>query len=226
MKARHSQKHSHGNKPHAVESEPESPEPTPQADEAGEGQPAAAEPTPAGVEGWPADSTSAQGEAPDTDTGSAESDDPTAALSAELEAQQDRYLRLAAEFDNYRRRSERERSSSGVRAQIQVVDRVLEALDDLQRVSLIDPETATGASVLEGVQLVERKLVQLLESVGLEPLDAEGRPFDPEIHEALATMPAESREEDDIVGEVFQRGYRFKGTLVRPARVRVKKHEG
>jgi len=66
-----------------------------------------------------------------------------------------------------------------------------------------------------------------MENAGLETIaDAEGKPFDPTQHEALTTVPAESEEEDDTVAQVYQKGYRFKGVLLRPARVVVKKHQG
>jgi molecular chaperone GrpE len=71
---------------------------------------------------------------------------------------------------------------------------------------------------------VERKLKQSLEAAGLEPIEAEGARFDPNSMEAVAMVGTDAQDEDDIVSDVFQRGYRFKGTLLRPARVRVKKH--
>jgi molecular chaperone GrpE len=71
---------------------------------------------------------------------------------------------------------------------------------------------------------VERKLRQSLRAAGLEEVDAAGAVFDPNSMEAVAMVPTESQDEDDIVSDVFQRGYRFKGNLIRPARVRVKKH--
>jgi molecular chaperone GrpE len=86
-------------------------------------------------------------------------------------------------------------------------------------------ESADAATLLDGVQLVEKKLLQVLESSGLEPLDPAGQIFDPATMEALATVAVDKREEDDRVADVFQRGYRFKGQLIRPARVRVKQYE-
>lgn len=148
------------------------------------------------------------------------------ASEQELAASRERYLRLAAEFDNYRKRVEREKSESWNRAQAQLAEKLLDVLDDLQRVSDYNPETATAQSLLEGTQMVERKLQRALESAGVEEVEAEGQPFDPASHEALMTVPAESREEDDTVADVFQKGYRFKGILLRPARVRVKRFEG
>lgn len=164
--------------------------------------PAAAEPVPAGE---PAD---------------------TAALRKEVDALRDRHLRLAAEYDNYRRRTERERAEGGNRAQAQLVGSLLDAVDDLHRVVETDAEKTSAAALLEGVKLVERKLWRALEAAGLEAVDAAGKPFDPTLHEAIAMAPAESEAEDNTVGHVFQTGYGFKGTLLRPARVQVKRHDG
>jgi molecular chaperone GrpE len=148
------------------------------------------------------------------------------AIERELEAFRDRHLRLAAEYDNYRKRTERERTESWTRAQAQLVERLLDGLDDLQRVAQIDPEQTAAAALVEGVQLVERKLYRALEGAGMERIEADGQPFDPELHEALVSTPTEEPEQDETVAEVFQPGYRFKGVLLRPARVRVHKYEG
>ena len=146
-------------------------------------------------------------------------------LRQELEFLNDRHLRLAAEFDNYRRRSQAQLGESGTRAQASLIGRLLEALDDFGRVTSVDPEIATVESVLEGVALVERKLFQLLDDAGLEELDPVGATFDPNVMEAMARAPAESEEDDDTVDQVFQKGFRFGGHLVRPARVSVRKFE-
>ena len=146
-------------------------------------------------------------------------------LRGELESLEDRHLRLAAEFDNYRRRSQAQLVESGARAQASLIGALLDVLDDFGRVTSIDPEVATVESVLEGVALVERKLFQLLQEAGLEELDPVGAPFDPNVMEAMARVPAESEEDDDIVDLVFQKGFRFAGHLVRPARVSVRKFE-
>jgi len=138
----------------------------------------------------------------------------------------ERYLRLAAEFDNYRKRTERERAETWTRAQQALIERLLEPLDDLQRVADFDPETVSAVSLHEGIELVERKMMRVLESFGLEAIEAAGQPFDPEVHEALMTTPTDVAEHDGTVADVFQRGYRLKGSLVRPARVRVHNYEG
>jgi len=114
---------------------------------------------------------------------------------------------------------------SGVRSQASLVSTLLEALDDFGRMTSIDPELATVESVLEGVVLVESKLFQLLEEAGLEELDPVGSTFDPNVMEAMLKIPADSVEDDDTVAEVFQKGFRFRGYMVRPARVSVRKLE-
>lgn len=142
----------------------------------------------------------------------------------ELEAVRDRHLRLAAEFENYRKRVERERAESWVRAQAELAGRLLEPLDDLQRIADFDPATTPAAALHEGAEMVEKKFVRALEAAGLEEIDAAGKPFDPTQHEALTTVPAASAAEDDTVAQVYRKGYRFKGVLLRPAQVVVKKH--
>jgi molecular chaperone GrpE len=134
----------------------------------------------------------------------------------------DRHIRLAAEFDNYRKRIERERADTWTRAQGDLAARLLDALDDLERFTAHAAES--DDALRQGVQLVERKLRQSLQAAGLEEVEAEGARFDPNSMEAVAMVPVESHEEDDMVSDVFQRGYLFKGSLIRPARVRVKKH--
>jgi molecular chaperone GrpE len=151
-------------------------------------------------------------------------------IEADLEATQrefatlsDRHLRLAAEFDNYRKRVDRERADAWSRAQGDLAARLLDSLDDLERVGH-HADASSAEALLEGVRLVERKLRQALTSAGLETVDADGARFDPNTMEAVAMVETESHEEDDVVSDVFQRGYTFRGTLLRPARVRVKKH--
>lgn len=146
------------------------------------------------------------------------------ALREELESLNDRHLRLAAEFNNYRRRVEQERVESWSRAQADLVARFLDVLDDLQRVAELDLDNATVEAIMEGVDLVERKFARALEEAGVEIIDPEGEPFDPEVMEAMMRMPAESEEDDDVVAQVLQKGYALKGNLVRPARVSVFKH--
>lgn len=142
----------------------------------------------------------------------------------ELSTLRDRHLRLAAEFDNYRKRVERERADNIARAQAQVLERLLEPLDDLMRIADFDPATTPSGALHEGAEMVEKKFMRAMEALGVETIDAEGKPFDPTIHEALTTVPTDNEDEDNTVAQVFQRGYRLKGVLLRPARVVVRKH--
>ncbi|HEU5210564.1 MAG TPA: nucleotide exchange factor GrpE [Longimicrobiales bacterium] len=146
------------------------------------------------------------------------------ALQAELATLSDRHLRLAAEFDNYRKRTERERADNYTRAQGDLVRRLLEPIDDLERVGDYT-DTAAAASILEGIQLVERKLLQSLNTAGLEAIDPAGQVFDPNAMEAIGIVATDDPAQDGLVADVYQKGYRFSGHLVRPARVRVYQHE-
>jgi len=147
------------------------------------------------------------------------------ALGRELEELNDRHLRLAAEFDNFRRRSHAEMGQAGTRAQASLVGSILDVLDDFERVATLDPEQATVQSVLEGVRLMEQKLRRALIGAGLEEVDPHGETFDPNAMEAMMRVPADSPDEDGEVAQVFQKGFVFKGHLLRPARVSVRVHE-
>jgi len=144
------------------------------------------------------------------------------ALEAELTELKDRYLRLAAEYDNFRKRTAREREDLRTRSQADLARRLLDALDDLGRVAHLDPAATAAADVIAGVELVERKVLRDLGGAGLEPVSRTDVPFDPEMHEAIATLPTDDERQDHTVAAVFQVGYRFNGMLLRPARVQVR----
>lgn len=152
-------------------------------------------------------------------------DEPEDSLQEQFDALNDRHLRLVAEFTNFRRRAESEMAGAWVRAQADLVRHLLEAFDDLQRVGTWEAETTTVEALVEGVDLVERKFRQALETAGVEAVDPKGEAFDPNTMEAMMRLTTEAEEEDDIVAEVFQKGYLFKGNLVRPARVSVFKRD-
>lgn len=149
-----------------------------------------------------------------------------ARLEAAVNAERDKYLRLAAEFDNVRKRMIKERQEAGVKAQADLVQGLLESLDDIMRFAHLDPATVDSATVVQGVAMVERKAMKTLAGHGLEIVDPIGRPFDPAFHEAVGTEPATSPEEDHVVARVYQPGYVFHGQLLRPARVVVKQWLG
>jgi len=142
-------------------------------------------------------------------------------LTDELDSQKDRYLRLAAEFDNFRKRMVRERTEARARAQADVVAVLLESLDDLSRVAALDPAQSSVEDVVAGVGLVERKLLRELHNQGLQRVGTEGEQFDPNDHEAVATAPAPVEDKENHVAAVLQVGYRLGSMLLRPARVQV-----
>lgn len=161
-----------------------------------------------------------------TDAAAADAGGDPAASGRELEEQRDRYLRLAAEYDNYRRRSVRERQEAGARAQADLVRSLLDALDDLDRFAHVDAATTSAQTIVDGVAMVERKLAKALTTAGLEVVNPLDQQFDPTHHEALTTVAAASPEEDHTVAQVYQPGYIFGGQLLRPARVVVRQWNG
>lgn len=142
-------------------------------------------------------------------------------LAEQLEQARDRHLRLAAEFDNFKKRAQRERAEARSRAQAELIAGFLDALDDLGRVAHLSPETTSVRDLLAGIELVERKLLRALGQGGLERVGAPGEPFDPNLHEAVSTASAPAAEQDHVIQSVLQPGYRFGGALLRPARVSV-----
>ena len=161
------------------------------------------------------------------DGGVAEVESPGASspLSA-LEEQREKYLRLAAEYDNYRKRSLKERDDAEARGQRELVKQMIEALDDLARFAHVDPEVTDSTTIVEGVQMVERKVLKTLSTAGLEIVNPVDEQFDPARHEAVSTEPAVAEEDDHTVARVYQPGYVFNGQLLRPARVVVRQWNG
>jgi molecular chaperone GrpE len=138
-------------------------------------------------------------------------------LAAEKAELNDRLLRARAEFDNARRRAERERSDFLQFAAMDLVKDVLPVLDDFERA--VKVETA-DRNYAKGVELIYQRLSETLKKLGLEPIDTVGRRFDPNVHQAVERVETDEAEDHTVLGE-FQRGYNFKGKLLRPAMVRV-----
>jgi molecular chaperone GrpE len=128
----------------------------------------------------------------------------------------DRLLRLAADFDNYKKRVAREREEYVALANERLLKELLPILDDLER-ALVAAEQHEEAQLEEGVALVHKSLRALLERNGVSEIAADGK-FDPHVHEALLTQPAEDKEQGDVV-DVLQKGYKLGDRVVRPARV-------
>jgi molecular chaperone GrpE len=140
---------------------------------------------------------------------------------AEAEGARDEYLgdlrRLAADFDNYRKRAARDQEALVARAHERLVLELLPVLDDLER-ALEAARAHDEATLEDGVRLVERNLRAALEREGLLEIEADGR-FDPHVHEALLSQPSEA--DEGLILQVLQRGYRLGDRVVRPARVAI-----
>ncbi len=145
---------------------------------------------------------------------------------AELAELRDRHLRLAAEFDNFRRRTRKELLETGEAAKAGLAGKLLEVLDDLQRVADTPCDGTTTEALHEGVGLVAKKLNKTLTDAGMEIVDPVGERFDPNYHEALLVAPTDDPEQDGIVSQVILVGYRLGDRLLRPAQVQVYRYEG
>lgn len=132
-------------------------------------------------------------------------------------------LRRQAEFDNFRRRSERERADLLEYASMDTVKALLPVVDDFERamkMSASSEADAASKELFKGVELIYNRLMEALKKTGLEPISAKGHPFDPHRHEAIERVPTEEAEDETVLDE-YQRGYFFRGKLLRPAMVKV-----
>jgi molecular chaperone GrpE len=141
-------------------------------------------------------------------------------LRKERDGLQDRLLRQAAEFDNYRKRVDRERKDSAQFAAIDFVEELLPVVDDFERALQIE---APGAdSYRQGLEIIHRALMDMLRKRGVTPIEAVGTTFDPQVHQAVTYEDAPDRRDGEVM-EQFTRGYRLGEKLIRPAMVKVAK---
>jgi molecular chaperone GrpE len=138
-------------------------------------------------------------------------------LAAEVADLQNRLRYARAEFDNARRRAERERSEYLQFAAVDLVKDILPILDDFERA--LQVETA-DRNYAKGVELIYQRMSETLKKLGLEPIETAGQKFDPNLHQAVERVETGNAEDQSILAE-FQRGYNFKGKLLRPAMVKV-----
>ncbi len=138
-----------------------------------------------------------------------------------LRQAEDRLLRLAAEFDNYRKRTNREKTESFDRGAAALIGKLLEVFDDIGRLSAADPATTSYEAYREAFDLLQKKLYKHLEGTGLKVIDPVGEPFDPTEHDAIAVTPADDPAKVNHVAATFQTGYEFRDIVLRPARVQV-----
>jgi molecular chaperone GrpE len=161
------------------------------------------------------------------DEGGQMSSDPTPALADEIvelrkdrDGLHDRLLRQAAEFDNYRKRVERDRRESAQFAAVDLVQDLLPVIDDFERALQIE---APGAeSYRQGLEIIHRALMEMLRKRGVTPIEAVGTNFDPQVHQAVSYEEAPDRRDGEVM-EQFTRGYRLGDKLIRPAMVKVAK---
>ena len=146
--------------------------------------------------------------------------DELAAARAEAARNLDGWQRTQAEFANARKRFEKQRAEAYVNANADLVAKLLPLLDDFERALATVPAGVQGDSWLAGVTLVYRKMVAVLEEMGVEPVPALGAPFDPNVHEALGQEPSDEYE-SGLVAREMRRGYRLGERVIRPSLVMV-----
>lgn len=152
------------------------------------------------------------------DGGSGDPADAAAVLQAENAALQDKYMRLLAEFDNFRKRSAREWREQQARAGAEILREMLEMADNLERAQKAPGEDV--AALRKGVELIAQQMHVKLKRFGVDPIDVRGKEFDPLQHEAVMMVDTDAVQSQHVVDEV-QRGYTLNGEVLRPARVTV-----
>ena len=158
---------------------------------------------------------------PDAAEGGPATPSPADALQRERDELYDRLLRTTAEFDNFKKRTERERRDFAEWAAAELIGDVLAVVDDFERaLGVAAPPEAQGYR--EGVELIHRQLLDVLKKRGLQPLDTAGADFDPTLHQAVAYDESPGARDGEVVAEL-RRGYRLGERLLRPALVRVAK---
>jgi molecular chaperone GrpE len=167
--------------------------------------------------------------APEQGDGTSEGNTPTAVVDpAEIQRQRDEYydllLRKSAEFDNYRKRVERERQGLADAAASGILEELLPVVDDLERALKADAGGEGAEAYRRGVELIHRQLMETLRKRGVRAIDALGADFDPYYHQAVAHEAVPGRREGEIIEE-FRRGYMLADRLLRPSMVKVAKAE-
>jgi molecular chaperone GrpE len=143
-------------------------------------------------------------------------------LQRERDDFRDRWMRKSAEFDNYRKRTERERVQLSEAAAADLIEELLPLVDDMDRALKADAGQDGVDAIRRGVELIHKQLLETLQKRGVKPIDSLGADFDPHYHMAVAHEPADGHREGEIVEE-FRRGYMLGDRLLRPAMVKVAK---
>ena len=154
----------------------------------------------------------------DDDAVQYEAQDPTAGLQADLDRFRDLAARSQADFENYKKRSAREKEEAIKYANQSLLERLVGIIDNFELGLAAAKEQRADSPIYSGMVLVQKQLSDLLADNGLQPIEAEGKTFDPNLHEAIAHEPSNEYPEEIVVRQT-RRGYRFKDRLLRPAKV-------
>ena len=161
---------------------------------------------------------------PDEITDSASADSQEKSAQEELQIYQDKYIRLAAEFENYKRRAQRDQSDAIRYANESLLKNLLSTLDNLERAIQCGKDAGASGSLLEGVELTHKQFLETIEKLGLRQVSSAGSLFDPNMHQAVAQVESETVAPNTVVEE-FQKGYFLHDRILRPAMVTVAKEK-
>ncbi|MEG1554974.1 MAG: nucleotide exchange factor GrpE [Rikenellaceae bacterium] len=148
-----------------------------------------------------------------------EESEESANLSLQVAEWQDKYMRLSAEFDNYRKRTLREKMSLIESASEDVIKSILPVIDDMQRAEEANSKSEDITAIKEGVSLIYKKLYGILGQKGLTEIEAVGLPLDTDVHEAIARFPVEEEEKKGRIIDVGEKGYKLKDKVIRFSKV-------
>src|SRR3989441_2121788 len=163
--------------------------------------------------------------APAVDAERSQAEDPTVSLQADLDRFRDLALRSQADFENYKKRSAREKEEAIKYANSALLERLVAIIDNFELGLAAAKEQGEQSPIYSGMVLVQKQLNDLLAENGLHPIEAEGKKFDPNVHEAIAHEPSDQVPEGFVLCQA-RRGYRFKDRLLRPAKVVVSSGPG
>lgn len=150
----------------------------------------------------------------------AEQPDELAQLRVQAEENYQRFLRVQADFDNFRRRARTEKEDFAKYASLKLIEQLLPVVDNFDRALSSSKETKDFDSLVKGLEMTFRQIDQVLAQEGLKPIESVGQPFNPEIHQAVMQVESDEHEEG-IVVEELQKGYMLKEKVIRPAMVKV-----
>ena len=160
-------------------------------------------------------------ESPSIDT---QEQDTEKQAQEELQIYQDKYIRLAAEFENYKRRAQRDQSDTIRYANESLLKNLLSTIDNLERAIQSGKDAGTNGPLMEGVELTHKQFIETVEKLGVRQVSSIGNPFDPTMHQAVARVESDTAEPNTVVEE-FQKGYFLHDRILRPAMVTVAKEK-